>query len=215
MAKFSKIRFGDGLSVTDEGDGVITVAGGGGGGGGIQFDTYPQAGNWLYVEGSNNVGAPYGWAIDFYDHGVSGDGIRLQSDEGRLGFYGWDIQMATTDKIRLDADTYVNINAGTYIIVSANNGQLNLYGDSGVNINAGTIGTNDSVDIAADLVVLGQGGGTSSRITIDSDATPALTLASAGPVSFTGSRVAMANLPTTPGATGELYVDASGFVKRA
>ena len=34
MTKFSKIKFGNGLDVTDEGDGVIRVDGGGDGAGG-------------------------------------------------------------------------------------------------------------------------------------------------------------------------------------
>jgi len=46
MSGFSKIKFGDGLSVTDEGDGVILVAGGGGTGtGGVDWaDTGTGAG---------------------------------------------------------------------------------------------------------------------------------------------------------------------------
>jgi hypothetical protein len=42
---------------------VITPCGGGSGGG-IQFDTYPQAGHWLYVETTDATGSPHGYGIE-------------------------------------------------------------------------------------------------------------------------------------------------------
>jgi hypothetical protein len=54
---------------------VITPCGGGGGGGGIQFVTYPQSGNWLYVETTNSTGSPNDFSTEFRD--TSGDGIAM------------------------------------------------------------------------------------------------------------------------------------------
>lgn len=115
--KFSKIRFGDGLSVTDEGDGVITVAGGGGGGGGgIQFDTEPQAGTWLYVETTGAATSGYGIEMNASDgiwlHGpnsltLEGDaGADLTSASGNIGIHatgsGRSINIAADQQINLD-----------------------------------------------------------------------------------------------------------------
>jgi hypothetical protein len=104
---FSKIKFGDGLGVTDEGSGVIRVDGGGGaplewsdvgtgatGGTGIQFETYPQTGDWLFVETTTHPssgGEPPTYGIVFraadgtriegsvFMAEASGDGIRIES----------------------------------------------------------------------------------------------------------------------------------------
>jgi len=54
---------------------------------GIQFDTYPQAGGWLYVETTNAAGSPNGWGTEIYDSSVGGDGIEIHSDNGNLHFF--------------------------------------------------------------------------------------------------------------------------------
>src|SRR5262245_8086118 len=76
------IQFGDGLTVTDEGGGVIRVDGGGGAGGGIDFDTSPQTGDWLYVETTDSTGSPNGWGIELNDQ--SSDGIWIHADTYNL-----------------------------------------------------------------------------------------------------------------------------------
>lgn len=47
------------------------------GGGGIQFDTYPQDGQWLYVETTGSDTSPSGFGMEIYDSG--GNGIDLAS----------------------------------------------------------------------------------------------------------------------------------------
>lgn len=49
----------------------------GGGGGGIQFDSYPQAGGWLYAGTTNGASSPNGYGVELDD--TSGDGIWLHS----------------------------------------------------------------------------------------------------------------------------------------
>jgi len=119
MSWFSKIKFGDGLSVTDEGDGVILVSGGGGGGGGggIQFDTSPQAGNWLYVEADDPAGAggsPNGYGIEL--HGYSSD-ITLAGDYAsqlHLNFgLGLDAVMGDAAVWFLNGDYTINFDNAT------------------------------------------------------------------------------------------------------
>jgi hypothetical protein len=51
-----------------------------GAGGGIQFDTYPQAGQWLYVETDGPDGSPSGFGVEVFDN--SGNGIDLASHLG-------------------------------------------------------------------------------------------------------------------------------------
>src|SRR6185312_3436643 len=43
------------------------------GGGGLQFDTYPQAGQYLYLETDGSDTSPSGYGQEFYDE--SGNGI--------------------------------------------------------------------------------------------------------------------------------------------
>jgi hypothetical protein len=56
-------------------------------GGGIKFDTYPQLGDWLYVETNNAAGSPNGYGTEIYDSSAGGDGIRIHSDNGDLQFF--------------------------------------------------------------------------------------------------------------------------------
>jgi hypothetical protein len=56
--------------------GVVRIVGyEGESGGGIQFDTYPQAGQYLYVETEGSATSPSGYGQEFYDN--SGNGINL------------------------------------------------------------------------------------------------------------------------------------------
>lgn len=64
------------------------------GGSGIQFDTYPQAGGWLYVETGDSTGSPNGWEIDLQAAGTGG------------------IQLNSAWNILLNADGPVTIGAG-------------------------------------------------------------------------------------------------------
>jgi hypothetical protein len=51
-----------------------------GGGSGIQFDTEPQVGQYLYVETEGPLTTPSGYGVEFYDH--SGNGINLGISDG-------------------------------------------------------------------------------------------------------------------------------------
>jgi hypothetical protein len=62
-------------------------------GGGIQFDTSPQAGDWLYVETDNESGSPNGYGMEFNDQ--SGGGIKVES------LYGVEVLSAGSDGISL------------------------------------------------------------------------------------------------------------------
>jgi hypothetical protein len=74
---FTKIQFGHGLDVTDEGAGVIRVDAGTTGLAGIRFNTFPQAGGWLYVETGNAAEAPNNWGIELND--TTDAGIHIAS----------------------------------------------------------------------------------------------------------------------------------------
>jgi hypothetical protein len=53
---------------------------GGAGPGGIMFDTYPQAGQWLYIETDGTDTSPSGYGIEIFD--TSGNGIDVGSNGG-------------------------------------------------------------------------------------------------------------------------------------
>ena len=53
---------------------------GGGAGGGIRFDTYPQAGGWLYLETTDSTGEPSASGIEIQDK--SGGGVLIVIDDG-------------------------------------------------------------------------------------------------------------------------------------
>lgn len=57
-----------------------------GGGSGIQFDTYPQDGGWLYAETTDGDTSPNGWAIELNDQAALADaaGIWLHSAHGSV-----------------------------------------------------------------------------------------------------------------------------------
>ena len=83
----------------------------GGGGGGIQFDSYPQAGQWLYVETDGAATSPSGYGVEVYD--TSGNGIDLACDAGGTILLqtsgGGSIILQSTEDIRLIAGGTANI----------------------------------------------------------------------------------------------------------
>lgn len=76
--------------------------------GGIMFDTYPQAGNWLYVETDDETGSggsPSGLGVEVYDASPNG-GIMFTSDAGGVRsrislneFGGDDIILDPADRV--------------------------------------------------------------------------------------------------------------------
>jgi hypothetical protein len=68
------------------------IGGGGPGGGGIEFDTYPQFGDWLYAESTDASGSPNGYGIELNSANdvvlESAEQIALYGDTGKLSFNG-------------------------------------------------------------------------------------------------------------------------------
>lgn len=88
-------------------------------GGGIQFDTYPQAGNWLYVEGTNGVGSPDGETIELHDTSAGAFGIRIHSDAGQVDMDGAQAQVvALVSTLSLQANTDITATANQDVILS-------------------------------------------------------------------------------------------------
>jgi len=83
----------------------------GGGSGGIQFDSYPQDGQWLYLETDGPATSPSGFGVEIYD--PSGNGVDLASSSGgqitldTTG--GGDILLQSTGDIVLIATGTANI----------------------------------------------------------------------------------------------------------
>lgn len=147
------VKFGDGLTVTDEGDGAIRIDGGGGGGSlmwkdvgtgagagggvdevGIQFDTYPQSGNWLYVATTDDSAAgasPNGLGVEFR----SANEIRLRSTAstaaviGSFGTPAIDL-VATAGGIRLLSELVTSY-ADAAIMLKSIGGMIRMEADVG------------------------------------------------------------------------------------
>ena len=65
--------------------------------GGIDFDTYPQAGQWLYIETDGPDTSPSGFGMEFFDQGENG--IDLTSGNCHLklnDFSSGDVDLTTT-----------------------------------------------------------------------------------------------------------------------
>lgn len=98
---------------------------------GIQFETYPQDGAWLYAETTDASGSPNGVGIEFYS---SSGGIKLRtSGTGDITLDSGDDILATGDRIRLTAGSGSGADSG---FTSENNleiladGQLTLQGET-------------------------------------------------------------------------------------
>lgn len=104
--------------------------------GGIQFDTYPQAGQWLYLETDGTDASPSGYGLEVFD--TSGLGIDLASNGGitlhntadggvsitdasGVGILigdsgGGDVDIESTHNVTLGASNELSLSAGTVII---------------------------------------------------------------------------------------------------
>jgi hypothetical protein len=63
-------------------------------GGGIKFDTFPQSGDWLYVQTTDGTAAPSGIPLHLYDSSTAAVGIRLESDNGEIDIQAFGNQLA-------------------------------------------------------------------------------------------------------------------------
>jgi hypothetical protein len=91
-------------------DPIPGLGSGGGGGGGIQFDTYPQSGNWLYVETSDDSGSPDGWGIELLSLDSSGINIQSVSWAQLVSQNSLDV-ISHAAAVRLRGQTYARIQA--------------------------------------------------------------------------------------------------------
>jgi hypothetical protein len=109
----------------------------GGGGGGIQFDTYPQAGNWLYVETDDESGAggsPTGYGLELSDYSAGGAflGALGGGDLHLKASAGGGIQMTSTGGITIsDSSQPVLVQALSDIATLTGKGAYVLNADVG------------------------------------------------------------------------------------
>jgi hypothetical protein len=134
-----------------------------GGGSGIQFDTEPQVGQYLYVETEGPLTTPSGYGVEFYDH--SGNGINLGiSDGGSMDLSvvgGGHLALSSRGGIQI---TEQNTSGFGSIIINSAFGQTYLQAHDNLEIQSGTYGflkfgttgiyakTNYRVDIEAETV---------------------------------------------------------------
>lgn len=145
----------------DVGTGAGT--GGGGGGGGIQFDTYPQAGNWLYVETTNATGSPAGFDIE----------LKAAGDVGIFPAGSFTVD-ATHGNITIEADDgSISINADTTNLSLNAGNWLQLYGQTLIALNSpGSIG------IESPLINIGGGAGVPGSIVYDASGASSVSVTS-------------------------------------
>jgi len=100
---------------------------GGGGGGGLQFDTYPQDGGYLYAHTNDFSDSSIGAGLEFIDDG--GGGVYIES-HGSGG-----IRIVTTEPSGTSEIHLTSVN-DIYIETVTNGGQIGLTSDGDVNVQA-------------------------------------------------------------------------------
>jgi hypothetical protein len=167
---------------------VITPCGGGGGGG-IQFNTDPQDGDWLYVRTTG------------FDPG-NGRGIYLKADGGG-------IRLLNTGASTTDID---NTGAGAISITTATT-DINIFAGNGVAMSAdGATGIQLSADGSGDVAIAQTDTG---DVDVSTAAGNIFVNAIGGDLTFavTGGFLAVFGLPTSdPGGSNRLWND-GGTVK--
>jgi hypothetical protein len=110
-----------------------------GGGSGLQFDTYPQAGQYLYAETEGPLTSPSGYGMEFYDH--SGNGINWAiTDGGNMDLSvhgGGHIELRSTGGIQI---TEQNTSGFGSIIINSAFGQTYLQAHDNLEIQSGAYG---------------------------------------------------------------------------
>ncbi len=106
------------------------------GGGGIQFDTYPQAGQWLYLETDGTDASPSGYGLEVYDS--SGLGIDLASNGG-----------ITLHNTADGGVSITNTSDGGTLLQDTGGGDVHISSSARV-----VIGATDEIDIGAGTVVM-------------------------------------------------------------
>lgn len=216
MATFSTIRFGDYLNVTDLGSGVIRVDGcPPGGGGGIQFDTYPQAGNWLYVETDDSTGSPNGWGLELQDQSTGGQGIKIGTTVGEIDIVAqdqlvlwsesnflfhvagtWNIDTLGSTVWDADNDVKINIDGDFVIHPMANAESFKIFTPSNaqaIKMRAGevTAAVNETYGTGNVLFTCVGASGTSTNGKFTVDATGDVLIDGAGDSSLSGTHASL------------------------
>jgi hypothetical protein len=132
---FNSIEFGNYLDVSDLGDGKIRVDTSG-----IQFDTYPQTGNWLYIETTNADDSPDTYGIELND--TSGQGIWMRTNRsfevsGDTGVYMESLNEGINLWARA-ANKTINLTAANINLDSAD-GDIHL-GSTGITLDSPAYG---------------------------------------------------------------------------
>jgi hypothetical protein len=190
---------GAGVSAADDpANARTTVTIAGGGGGGIQFDTYPQAGGWLYVETTDATGSPHGYDVE----------MRAAGDVGILP-QGSIVAEALHGNITIEADDgFVKIQADTTDVILFAQRFLNLEGDTSVAINSpGSVGVvSPLIDVGSGAIVYDASGAESVVITAGSITLQASTRL------FLPASIDVSALPTSNPGPGLMWNNA-GTVK--
>jgi hypothetical protein len=123
----------------------LRAAGASAAGGGIQFDTFPQDGDWLYVRVTDGTGAPSGIPLHFYDSSTAPVGIRLESDNGEIDIQAFGNQLALSSHGVLSTLTDVSMTSDVgafYRITVADDLRIDVGNGMSVALNfAGTMFT--------------------------------------------------------------------------
>jgi len=150
---------------------IITKVGGGGGGGGggIQFDTYPQAGGWLYVEVDGpGTGTPGGYGMHLLDSGGDGIGIistgsiNMNSDGSTSIFSDNQMSIQSVEDMVLETT-----GAGDILINTTGSGGIEIRSVDGIDITTTAGGIFLTPDAGATVLMsVGPGSGATQSSTL-------------------------------------------------
>lgn len=154
---------------------------------GLQFDTYPQVGDWFYAEVNNRVGAPYGRAFEIRDRSIGGSsGIEIRSDESKIDIdAGGQLAMSANDQIDMTAFNSdvilrttgyhsIRLDSQGQILLTAPAGGIYLATNAGVGPGGGDIDLNSggTIDLSAvGPINVGTSAGGSLTLDLDSSLT--------------------------------------------
>ena len=111
--------------------------------GGIQFETYPQAGEWLYVETTGAGTSPSGYGMEFFDDGANGIDLASGSNRIDINAFGSDrIEMVCQDDFTVNASGDMTLTISGALNASSS-GDAVVSSSSGISVlqrNGGTYG---------------------------------------------------------------------------
>lgn len=141
----------------------------GGGGAGIRFDTFPQVGDWLYVE-SSGVGSPDNLGISLHSDATSG-GVGL-TDDGSVG-----VQISTNGNGPLQVIDFGGGGVTVKTEAASSNGVSVEVDAAG---NTGGIGINDKGQAGIAIFTDTSAGQGNGPLTVTAEGTGGITVASNG-----------------------------------